>query len=165
MKTIDALNILEITEETITLEAVKKAYRKASKRYHPDFNPAGLAMMQTVNEAYESLSELSFPIEKKAEESFTNYGSILNDALNKIVHLFGVQIEVCGSWVWVSGNTKLHKDIFNESGFKYSGKKAMWYFRPENQKKRYFRGTSSIDEIRTKYGSERVQTQFRRPLI
>jgi hypothetical protein len=34
--------------------------------------------------------------------------------------------------------------------------KNMWYFRPENQKKRFFRGSSSIDEIRAKYGSEKV---------
>ncbi len=159
MKTIDALNILEISNETITLTDVKTAYRKASKKYHPDFNPAGTAMMQTVNEAYEVLSKLSFPFEKNENDSFSNYGSILNDALNKIIQCPEIQIEVCGSWVWVSGNTKPYKDTFKEAGFKFSGKKKMWYFRPEGKKARFFKGDTSIDEIRAKYGSERVRTR------
>ena len=62
MKTIDALNILSINEKEVTQEMVKKAYRQACKVYHPDINPAGTAMMQAVNEAYESLSSESYPI-------------------------------------------------------------------------------------------------------
>ena len=157
MKIIDALNILELSNETITLIDVKKAYRKALKIYHPDINPAGHIMAQAINGAYEALKDLDYPISKTVEESFTNYGSALNDALKEIVFLVGLEIEVCMSWIWVSGNTKPHKDKLKESGFKYSGNKKMWYFRPESSKRRYFRGSTSIDEIRNKYGSVKVK--------
>ena len=159
MKVIDALNTLSISEREITLETVKKAYRKACKTFHPDINPAGIEIMKVVNEAHETLLKENFPIFVGEKEKFSNYGEVLNDALTSIVTLTDINIEICGSWVWVSGNTKPSKEIFKKSGFLWSNKKEMWYFRPESEKKRFFRGSSSIEEIRTKYGSEKIRTQ------
>jgi hypothetical protein len=164
MKTIDALNILSITEIEITQDQVKSAYRKACKTYHPDINPAGLAMMQAVNEAYESLMKEIFPIRVTDSDVTTNYGEILNNALNAIINCVGINIEICGAWIWVSGETKTNKDILKTSGFMWSNQKEMWYFRPQAQKKRFYRGQSSIDEIRVKYGSEKINSRFRRAL-
>ena len=164
MRTIDALNILSITKSDITFDDVKKAYRNACKAYHPDVNPAGLATMQAVNEAFETLSKCNFPLTIDAKSEFTNYGEELNNALNTIISITELSIEICGAWVWVSGNTKPHKELIKDSGFKWSRNKNMWYFRPENQKKRFFRGSSSIDEIRTKYGSEKVNFRPRKAI-
>lgn len=159
MRTIDALNILSITQEEVTLQDLKKAYRKSCKAYHPDVNPAGEETMQAVNEAYETLLKLSFPIVLDSSEERKNYGESLNNALNSIIILNDIKIEICGAWVWVSGNTKPHKETFKSSDFLWSRNKGMWYFRPESQKKRFFRGSSSIDEIRTKYGSQTVRSR------
>jgi len=52
----DAANILGISGE-INPEIAKIAYRRASMKFHPDRNPAGLEMMQAVNAAYEVLRE------------------------------------------------------------------------------------------------------------
>jgi hypothetical protein len=164
MKTIDALNILSIAEKEITQDQVKSAYRKACKTYHPDINPAGLAMMQAVNEAYESLMNEIFPIRVADSEVTTNYGEILNNALNAIINCVGITIEICGAWIWVSGETKANKDVLKSSGFMWSNQKEMWYFRPQSQKKRFYRGQSSIDEIRVKYGSEKINSRYRRAL-
>lgn len=164
MKTIDALNILSIAEKEITQDQVKSAYRKASKTYHPDINPAGLAMMQAVNEAYEKLMDERFPILVADSEITSNYGEILNTALNAIIGCVGLTIEICGAWIWVSGETKNNKDILKSSGFMWSNQKEMWYFRPQSQKKRFYRGQSSIDEIRVKYGSEKINSKYRRAL-
>jgi hypothetical protein len=164
MKTIDALNILSITAREITEDMVKLAYRKACKIYHPDINPAGLAMMQAVNEAYESLLAECFPIFVSDTEVINNYGEILNTALNAIINCLGLTIEICGAWIWVSGETKPNKDILKSSGFMWSHQKEMWYFRPQSQKKRFYRGQSSIDEIRVKYGSEKINSRFRKAL-
>lgn len=164
MKTIDALNILSITEKEITQDQVKSAYRKACKIYHPDINPAGLAMMQAVNEAYESLMSERFPILVADSEITSNYGEILNTALNTIIGCVGLTIEICSAWIWVSGETKPNKDILKSSGFKWSNQKEMWYFRPQSQKKRFYRRQSSIDEIRVRYGSEKINPKYRRAL-
>lgn len=164
MKTIDALNILSTSTPEITEAVVKSAYRKACKTYHPDINPSGTAMMQAVNEAYESLMQESFPINVTDTDEINNYGEILNAALNAIINCTGLTIEVCGAWIWVSGDTKSNKDTLKRAGFLWSRPKGMWYFRPQSQKKRYYRGESSIDEIRVKYGSEKFTSKFRKAL-
>jgi hypothetical protein len=66
-------------------------------------------------------------------------------------------IEVCGTWVWVSGDTKPHREALKKSGFRWASKKAQWYFRPEDSKARRHNGSWSMDKIRSKYGSDKVQ--------
>jgi hypothetical protein len=48
-------------------------------------------------------------------------------AVEKACQLPGITIERCGSWYWVSGETKPVKDKLLELGFKYSGNKQRWY--------------------------------------
>jgi len=104
----DAAKILGINGD-INPEIVRQAYRRACSKYHPDKNPGGLEMMKAVNLAYESLKDTTENIE--LEDSALNYGDELNAALNAIIDLDGLEIELCGSWVWVSGNTKEHKSV------------------------------------------------------
>lgn len=164
MKTIDALNILSIDEKEITLDQVKRAYRQACKIYHPDVNPAGTAMMQAVNEAYESLCKETFPINLTESDNSNNYGEALNNALNAIIGLQGLIIEICGAWIWVSGETRSSKETLKSAGFFWSKQKEMWYFRPESGKRKFYRGNSSIGEIRAKYGSEEIRRKPRKEL-
>ena len=70
----------------------------------------------------------------------------------------GVTIEVCGIWVWLSGNTKTHKDAIKEAGYKWASKKMQWYFRPDDYKSSS-RGTLSMDEIRERHGSQTIETE------
>jgi curved DNA-binding protein CbpA len=159
MKTLDALKTLNIDCNDITKEIVKNFYKKASKKYHPDVNPSGLKMMQLINEAYEALMNESFPIFNTSEDDFQNYSEELSNALNKIITLASLSIEICGAWAWVSGDTKTHKEILKEAGFKWSNPKKMWYFRPDSQSKKFYRGKASIQDIRSKYGSSRYSSK------
>ena len=79
----------------------------------------------------------------------------MKEAITKISHL-GLTIEVCGSWVWVSGDTKPHKEALKEAGFKWAPKKSMWHFRPTDHKS-YSRGKWSINEIKEKHGCLRIK--------
>lgn len=153
-----ALKILGIQEKVITEEVVRNAYRKASLKYHPDRNPAGNEMMRLVNEAKETLKSESFPFDFTNEEGY-DYGDEINQALNKILNLQGLVIEVCGAWVWVSGNTKEHWITLKEAGFKFSPPKKMVYFRPQYASSRRFKKDGlSMDEIRGKYGVDNIKT-------
>jgi curved DNA-binding protein CbpA len=160
-----AIGILRITEKEISEELLKKAYRTASKKYHPDVNPAGEEMQKLINAAFETLSALPFPIKNQAEKEdapAADYAEQTNEALNKIKNLVGLVIEICGAWVWVSGNTKEHKDALKAAGFMFSGPKKIWYFRPPEQKRRHYNGnTATIEEIRAKYGSQNVKPKSR----
>jgi len=88
----------------------------------------------------------------------------LNDALTAIISLAGLIIEICGAWVWVTGDTYKHKAILKDNGFKYASKKKAWHFRPENWKSSS-RGQASMDEIRGKYGSTSPVMKGRNCLI
>lgn len=159
MNKYDALKVLGITESTITEEIVKTAYRQASLKFHPDRNPAGHQMMILINEAREVLKEATYPFEYKNDDGY-NYGEEINEALNKIINLQGIIIEICGAWVWVSGSTKEHWTTLKEAGFKFSPPKRMVYFRPEYARtRRYKKDGLSMDEIREKYGADKIKTK------
>lgn len=159
MNKYDALKVLGITETTITEEIVKTAYRQVSLKFHPDRNPAGHQMMILINEARDVLKNETYPFDYKNDENY-NYGEEINNALNKIINLQGIVIEICGAWVWVSGNTKEHWEILKEAGFKFSPPKKMVYFRPVYaQTRRYKKDGLSMDEIRAKYGVDNIKTK------
>lgn len=152
MKKEDAAKILDITGE-LNPEAIKKAYRKACSKYHPD-KGGSLKMMQAVNQAYEVLREFEGAVDAGSE----GYAEALNEAINKIINLQGINIEVCGAWIWVTGETKFHKAILKEAGFWWAKKKVAWYFRPDDWKSAG-RGKWSLDRIRDQHGSTKVDTK------
>ena len=156
MNTKDAFSILNIQLGYVTPAEIKLAYRKAAALYHPDHNPAGLEMMKLVNLAYEALKAFEGNVEECTKN---NYGEALNNALNAIVTL-GLEIEICGVWIWVTGNTKPHKDVLKASGYLWAPKKTQWYFRPEKHKS-YNRSSWSMGKIREVYGSDSIKSQQR----
>ena len=157
----DAAKILNLQGD-YTPEIVKSAYRKACSQYHRDRNPAGLEMMKLVNQAYDALRELSGSAPIKDEKDLSSYGEDIFNALSKIIHL-GFDIEICGAWVWLHGDTKPHRELLKESGFKWAPKKTLWYFRPADYKSKG-RGRFSMDEIRNAHGSQRVTMTERNKL-
>ena len=170
MKLTDAINILGIKKLQITGEEGKKAYHKACLHYHPDRNKAGHEMMKMITQAWETLQKKGFPVVvKDGEGSLYDYGREISAALNKIVGIAGIEIEVCGSWVWVGKTRYEDKHIFcpprkdkgaddGEVRFKWSRDKQMWYFRPKNHGcRRWGKGTYSIEQIKKKYGAVRIK--------
>ena len=159
MNVYDSCKILGIHDQ-ITPEIVKKAYRLACSKYHPDRNPAGAEIMKSVNLAYASLKEFTGNVQ--IDESVQNYGDDLNTAINAIIDL-PVNIEICGSWVWVSGDTKPHKEQIKEAGYRWQARKKMWAFHPADFKpsRRKGKSTWAMDKIRDNFGSQAVQSTFK----
>lgn len=156
MKLSDALNIFGIVGQNITLDMCKDAYRKACKKYHPGINPAGTEMMKALNLAWECLQKLDWNRQvNNVENVDINYGDELNKFINTIITLEGIMIEVCGAWVWLSGNTKPYKDIIKAAGASWASKKSMWYFRPKEWKKSNH-SEWEMEKIRAKFGSQGV---------
>lgn len=157
----DALSILGLSAAA-DQEAIKTAYRKACIKYHPDRNPAGLEMMKAVNVAYRFLLDVVYngserPIDEQVNSDF---GDMLNDAINAVIGLAGINIEVCGAWVWLTGDTRQHKDAIKAAGYWWACKKSAWYFRPPDHKSRN-KGDWDLEKIRDTYGSTSVNNEPR----
>ncbi len=109
MKLNDAAQILGLSGE-VTKEEIKQAYRQAALKFHPDRNPAGAEMMKIINAAYDVLKDYAGEIETEDSDGEAgNYPDAVNDVLNAIIGLDGLDIEICGAWVWVDGETYRHR--------------------------------------------------------
>jgi hypothetical protein len=160
----DALNLLKLTIPSTKAE-IKKAYRVACLKFHPDRNPAGAQMMVAINAAYETLKVLGDVLEDQANFEETNYAEELNEVLNSLLTLEGLILEVCGNWIWISGDSKPHKKALGKDGLKcfWSNPKKMWYYRPAEYKSSS-RKSTGMDDIRAKYGSSAAKQTTRKSL-
>ena len=154
MRHAEALKVLGLQGST-DFEGIKLAYRKACSKYHPDRNPAGLEMMKLINAAYQALSDyVAGMVQDDVASEEVDLSEELNAALNAVIGL-GLTIEICGSWIWVSGDTKPHREILKSSGYRWAPKKLMWSFC--GGERTTSRGKFSMDDIRSRHGSVAVK--------
>jgi curved DNA-binding protein CbpA len=146
------------------IEECKKQYRKLVFQYHPDRGGDDDAMKQ-VNAEWEYLRKHNFNIhESKSGGTYTDWTQDVPDdvtdqfadIISKLVTLAGLEIEICGSWLWVGGNTREHKADLKNLGMRWASKKKMWYKAPKNWKRKS-RHELTMNEIRDRFGSQMVQ--------
>lgn len=149
-----------------TIEDVKRVYKTLAVKYHPDFNhdTDTTDTMQEINNEYETAFNIFKNIhtaqgdnaaENEAAET-TETPDMFKDIINSLIHCDGVQIDIVGSWVWLTGNTFIHKDVIKSLGFKWASKKKAWYWHTDEYKSTHSKMT--LDEIKTKYGCQNVKT-------
>lgn len=141
-----------------TAEDVKHQYRENAKKYHPDLggDPEDFKAMRI---EYERLWEQFKNIHRNAEgktyeKETTETPEEFADIINTLVQLKGVEVELCGSWIWASGNTKEYRDTLKGLHFKWAYKKQAWYYHTEPYRKKSHRELT-LDEIRDMFGSQR----------
>ena len=150
-----------------TLEELRKQYKELLKIHHPD-NGGNVSEMQEINSEYDRMFKILKDQHENnnADQANTNtdYNNMkydfaedekLREMLNKIIHFDGIDIELVGAWIWVSGNTYACKKQLKELGFKWASQKKMWYWHSEVFQKKS-RKTLSMYDIRNYYGSTRV---------
>jgi hypothetical protein len=137
-----------------TLDDVKKRYKVLALANHPD-RGGDTETMQAINLEYEKIIKsgcFEFKTEEEKQENL-----IYPEVISNLVTLEGIVIEVIFRWIWVSGNTKQHRQALKNFGLKYAPKKQMWYYRPEGWAKVFNRSKPmDMEEIRARYGSEFV---------
>lgn len=139
-----------------TAEDVKHQYRENAKKYHPDLggDPEDFKAMRL---EYEQLWERYKNIHRNAEgktyeKETTETPDEFADIINVLIQLDGVEVEICGSWIWASGNTQPYKETLKGLKMKWAHKKKAWYYHSEPYRKRS-RRELSLDEIRDMFGS------------
>ena len=157
-----------------TLEELRRQYKELLKKYHPD-NPQGSTeACQDINAEYDRLFKVlkdkhesksdktaDSTAHKESEYSKNMYDwendKALREVLQKIINFDGIEIEIVGAWLWVSGNTYSYKKELKEIGFKWASQKKMWYWKSEVYQKKS-RKSLSMEDIRNYYGSTKVYT-------
>ncbi len=147
-----------------TAEDVKQVYKQLVKKLHPDNNPGTdttkefQEMQAEYRTAWDRLKNKHVNADGEAYEKATDEtADEYIDLINRLFGLDGIEIELCGSWLWITGNTKEHKDTLKEMGFKWACKKSAWYYHRDPWIRRTRKGGMPLDEIRMKYGSTRFK--------
>lgn len=138
-----------------TIEEVKKLYKNLAKENHPDVG-GSVEVMQIINNEYHKICVLIAKgggLTDSEAEAEILASQLYKEAIEKISHLNNIVIELVGAWIWVTGETKQYKEILKEAKFMFASKKIAWYFRTAEHKVRSNKNYS-LDEIKTKYGSQ-----------
>ncbi|MEI6694553.1 MAG: J domain-containing protein [Bacteroidota bacterium] len=139
------------------MDDLKRMFYKLAQTYHPDKGGSTEQFQELQNE-YESLQTKilnggSFTEEEKQNEQ--NISDLYKDIINLIIFINGITIEIVGTWVWIGGATYPVREELKAAGFTFAGKKKMWYWHAGEFRK-YNNKTLAMDDIRHKYGSEKI---------
>lgn len=139
-----------------------KTFRQLAKKLHPDAGGDAeefKAMKDEFDRLLAILPDGSEGSGNVTENPKRDIPEDLSEALEKVIHIDGIEIEICGSWIWVSGNTYPAKDAIKAAGFRFSSNKKMWYWHDGEYRRRGRKMT--MDEIRERHGSQEVKTSIR----
>lgn len=146
-----------------TLEQLKAEYKRLAMMYHPD-RGGDLRTMQAINSEYDSkfkqvkdchINKDGKTYSKETSEKSSEFVELIN----QLIRMKGIAIEIIGCFVWVSGDTKPHKDGLKKLGFKWHRVKACWYKSPQGYRRFSNKKEYTFDEIRAMYGSMTVNTK------
>lgn len=138
------------------INEAKKIYKQLAKKLHPDVGGSE-EEFKILNNVYNDLIE-----HKIYFSNDTKIDIELEKIISLILHFENINIELIGSWIWVSGETKDIKEKLKELNFKWANKKKMWYYgemKGKNPKQK------SMDEIKSKYGCEVLKKQETKKFI
>lgn len=143
-----------------TLDEAKKLFWDLAKQFHPD-KGGSKEQFQDLQNQFENFKPQSEKFEGEADKwNAFEYASIIKG----LITIPEIEIEIIGSWIWVTGNTKPYKDRIKEidTGDTYKRgfhkKKECWYFSPRGYRKHTSK-EYSLDEIRASYGGQKVEKE------
>jgi len=149
---------IDIENEFVNVSGIneaKKVYKTLAKKLHPDVGGSE-EEFKILNAVYTDFIEhkIYFSSESKIDLE-------LEKIISQILHFEDITIELIGSWIWISGNTKEVKEKLKELNFKRASKKKMWYYgemKGRNPKQK------SMDEIKGKYGSKTYKAKSKKEI-
>ena len=148
----------EILREFKGVEGIneaKKIYKTLAKKLHPDVGGSE-EEFKILNAVYTDLIEHKIYFSNDIKIDIE-----LEKIISLILHFENITIELVGSWVWVSGDTKEIKEKLKEICFKWASKKRMWYFGEMKSKNPT---PKSMEEIKSKYRSETLKTKDKKEI-
>ncbi|MBW6479935.1 MAG: hypothetical protein K0B37_10940 [Bacteroidales bacterium] len=124
--------------------------------HHPAKGGSNGKMAQVYQDYQAALSSERFQFSRLQEDlqnDLKNFPGLIKELL-----ALDLELEMCGSWLWVHGQTFDYREKLKELGLRYSPNKRMWYFRPSGEESH---SSKPVDMrwIRGKYGSDLVEAE------
>jgi hypothetical protein len=150
-------------ENCFNVTQVKTQFRKLLFQFHSDINKNS-----NDDKTKELISQYKIKLKKlhntQDKNNNKNYTYVYEDKtengiIEKLNLLRGlsmkdVEILLIGSFIWINGNTKEHKENLKNIGFRWQRIKQSWYFTPLKYKKIY--SYTKLEDIKNKYGFQYI---------
>jgi len=145
---------MKFFQNITNLDDLKKEYKRLCKIHHPDLG-GNTKVMQDINAEYDQMLETQvFKNHFESENCKTSaeVEKAMREVIEKLIILKGISLEICGTWLWITGKTYPVKSQIKAAGCFFARKKVAWYWRPAEQKSSN-RKPLSLDKIRERHGS------------
>ena len=139
-----------------TLDELKVAYRRLAMQHHPD-RGGDTATMKAINAEHDELFEALKQKHNATADEYhqtTETPEEFRAIIELLLKLDGLTVELCGSWLWIGGDTRQHKETLKAAGCRWSNNKKLWYWHHAEEGRKWRRGKATMSDIRTKYGSQ-----------
>lgn len=142
-----------------SLEELKSLYRKLAVKNHPD-KGGSIEIMQEINSEYETmLKKLAFVYNATKDENKPEYDWTKDkfaEVIQKIINFGNMEVEIIGQWIWCFNAYEYHEAL-KELGFWFSKSKKAWVY--SGTAKARYRSRNSVNDLREKWGSEKIETK------
>lgn len=142
-----------------SLEELKSLYRKLAVKNHPD-KGGSIEVMQEINSEYEmALKKLAFVYNATKDENKPEYDWTKDkfaEIIQKIINFGNMEVEIIGQWIWCFNAYEYHEALKN-LGFWFSKSKKAWVY--SGTAKARYRSRNSVNDLRQKWGSEKIETK------
>lgn len=139
------------------LDDLKKQYFKLAKKYHPDAGGTTI-QFQELQAEYDKLLNSLLRGSKLNEEQKQNeivIDKAIRDIIDALINVEGINVELVGKWLWVSGNTYPVRTTLKSAGLIFIKKNGQpyWVYKGTESKGR---GNMELEDIKRKYGVTKI---------
>lgn len=149
-----------------TAEAGKQLYRELVRKFHPDNGGSGEEIKEINTEfktwwvRYKDIHTAKDGTTYKSAEATQETAEDFIDIINNLSTIPNISVEICGSWLWISGNTYPVRTQLSSFGCRWSKGKKKWYWTTDEYTKVRYK-TPTMAQIRQMYGSQKVKLHTR----
>ena len=148
------------------IEDLRKQFHNRCVELHPDKGGDHAAFIR-MKEEYDRLIQRAAAGEalgaaadnRQARYTFAGEQA-LAEAIERFARVPGIVLELCGSWLWCTGDTMPVHERLKALGARFSRKKTAWYFSPYmGTGKKYRPKFRDMQGVRDRFGSIIIDSQ------
>ena len=149
-----------------TAEQGKQLYRELVRRFHPDNGGSGEEIKEinsefkTWWERYKDIHTAKDGTTYKSSETTEETAEDFMEIINNLSTLSGIEVEICGRWIWIIGNTYPVRTQLSSFGCRWSRGKKKWYWTTDEYTRVRYK-TPTMAQIRQMYGSQKIKLNTR----